>query len=96
MVNSITEYQNNKQYLLNEYTSIKKLLKEEHNQIITNETDDEILSFFNRNPPVQLLECVVKQLKSYCTWLEETDESPFESNQISFTIDEFFSEGYLI
>ena len=95
MVNSITEYQNNKQYLLNEYTSIKKLLKEEHNQIITNETNDEILTFFNRNPPVQLLECVVKQLKNYCTWLE-TDESPFESNQISFTIDEFFSEGYLV
>ena len=95
MADSMTEYQNNNTDLLKEYTSIKDLLKEEHNQIITRETDDEILTFFNKNPPIDLLECVVKELSNYHKWLGETIESPFESNQISFTIDEFFSGGYL-
>ena len=99
MTESITDYQNNNinliSNLLEEYTTIKRLLKEEHNQIITSETDDEILTFFNKNPPIGLLECVVKELSNYYKWLRETDEPPFESNQISFTIDEFFSNGYL-
>jgi len=94
MADSMTEYQNNNIDLLKEYTSIKRFLKEKHNQIITNETDDEILTFFNKNPPIDLLECVVKELSSYYKWLEETDEPPFESNQISFTIDDFFSDDY--
>ena len=94
MADSMTEYQNNNIDLLNEYTSIKRLLKEEHNQIITDETDYEILTFFNKNPPIDLLECVVKELFSYYKWLEETDKPPFESNQISFTIDDFFSGNY--
>ena len=95
MVDSMTEYQNNNKNLLEEYTSIKRLLKEEHNQIITSETDNGILTFFNKNTPIDLLECVVKELSNYHKWLGETIESPFESNQISFTIDEFFSGGYL-
>ena len=93
MADSMTEYQNNNIDLLIDYKSIKDLLKE-HNQIITRETDDEILTFFNKNPPIDLLECVVKELTNYYKWLEETDEQPFESNQISFTIDEFFSDDY--
>ena len=90
MADSMTEYNID---LLNQYTSVKDLLKE-HNQIIANETDDEILTFFNKNPPIDLLECVVKELSNYYKWLEETDEPPFESNQISFTIDDFFSGNY--
>lgn len=93
MADSMTEYQNNNIDILNQYTSVKDLLKE-HNQIITRETDDEILTFFNKNPPIDLLECVVKELSSYYKWLQETDEPPFESNQISFTIDDFFSGNY--
>ena len=89
----MTEYQNKNIDLLIDYKSIKDLLKE-HNQIITRETDDEILTFFNKNPPIDLLECVVKELFSYYKWLEETDKPPFESNQISFTIDDFFSGNY--
>ena len=99
MSESISEYQNNNvnliSNLLEEYTTIKRLLEEEHNQIITNETDYEILTFFNKNPPIELLECVVKELSNYYKWLGETNELIFESNQISFTIDEFFSGGYL-
>ena len=98
MSESISEYQNDNMNLisnlLEEYKTIKRLLREEHNQIITSETDDEILTFFNKNPPVKLLECVVKELSNYHKWLGETDESPFESNQISFTIDDFFSGNY--
>ncbi len=99
MSESISEYQNDNMNLisnlLEEYKTIKRLLREEHNQIITSETDDEILTFFNKKPPIEFLECVVKELNNYHKWLGETDESPFESNQISFTIDEFFSDGFL-
>ena len=64
MSESISEYQNDNMNLisnlLEEYKTNKRLLIEEHNQIITRETDDEILTFLNKNPPVKLLECVVK------------------------------------
>ena len=94
MTNSLIEYQNNNQYLLNEYTSTKRLLEEEYNQVITNDTDHEIKTFFNRNPPIFLLEGIVKTLYNFYTWLGENDGYSNEINQISFTMDEFFSEDY--
>lgn len=91
----VTEYQSNVKNLLNRYISIKRLLEEEHNQIITNETNDEILTFFVKNPPIEFLEHIVKELNNFYEWLgEKTNESPLKNNQISFTIDEFFSADY--
>ena len=95
MDESLTEYQSNVKNLLNRYKSIKRLLEEEHNQIITNETNNEILTFFVKNPPIKFLEYVVNELNNFYEWLgEKTDGSPLENNQISFTIDEFFSADY--